>query len=243
MKHTTTYLYIPQDKIINGEVHFPEDESVHLSQVLRAKSGDEIIVVDGAGSAYRVEITRSKQKYSRGRIIEQINPSSEPKFNFSLALGTIRPRRMETAWDFCVQLGMNELIPIHTKYSTDRMKADGKYMDRLRAVSIRAMKQSKRAVLPGVRDPISISELLLAGSFEYIFYGDSEGLPGPPLKKPRLGERVLLVIGPEGGFSSEEIRELESQEAIPISLGPRRLRAETAAVTLSVIALKWTNDI
>jgi len=243
MKHTTTNFYVPPNEIQNGRVSFPKDESNHLSRVLRAETGDIVRIIDGVGNAYEVEIVRSDPDYSRGKILKGIDSAPEPSLRYTLAVGTINPRRLESAWDSCVQLGISSLIPMWTSFSTDRLRPDGKYIDRLHTVSKRAMKQSGRAVLPEVQEPVSLVELLKRGRFEYIFYGEPDGLPNPPQKTTLLSHSVLLMIGPEGGFSSEEIRLLEDCSAIPISLGPRRLRSETAMIVLSIIALRWSGDI
>ena len=243
MKHTTTYFYVPPTDIRKGVVSFSEDESGHLARVLRAKEGDEVVVVDGNGGAYRVAITRTHPEYSRGEIIGEAAVAPEPNIVFTLGLGAIKPKRMESAWDSCVQLGISRLVPLHTDYSLEKLKPDGKYMQRLHSVSLRAMKQSRRAMLPEVLPPMSVHGILGAGEYEYIFFADPEGLPDPPSKRPRLGESILLLVGPEGGFSAEERRHIANSGGIAISLGPRRLRAETASAAISVIALRWTGDI
>ncbi|RKZ29828.1 hypothetical protein DRQ36_07465 [bacterium] len=243
MKHTTTNFYVPPENIRNGKVHFPEGEGNHIVRVLRAEVGDLVVVVDGCGRAYLVELTKTDPSHSRGKIVEEVESAREPKIHQTLAIGTIHHKRLETAWDACVQLGISRLIPLRTEYGLDRIRRDGKFIDRLRAVSVRAMKQSGRAVLPAVEQPLSLVEVLNSGGYRHILVGDPDGLPNLTYNKPKLGERVLLVVGPEGGLSAEERRLLTEHSGIQISLGPRRLRTETAAVALSVIALKWTEDI
>ncbi len=243
MKHTTTNFYVPPDDIRKGIVHFSEEESSHLVKVLRAKPDDEVVVVNGCGSAYCVKIIRADSSHSRGEIIGDAETAPEPNINHTLAVGAIHPKRLEAAWDSCVQLGLSRLVALHTEYSIERFKPDGKCIERLRAVSLRAMKQCRRAVLPEVAPPTPLVEILNSGEFRYILVGDPEGLPNPPHEKPKLGERVLLLVGPEGGFSAEERRLIANAGGVPISLGPRRLRAETATIALSVIALRWTADM
>ncbi len=243
MKHTTTNFYIPPESIQNGRVIFPKDESQHLAKVLRANIDDVVTVVDGVGSAYQVIITRADVEYSRGEIKEQIEPAPEPVIEFTLCLGAIKPKRLEWAWDACIQLGISKLIPIHTDYGIDRIRPDGKFLERLEMVAIRAMKQSRRAVLPTVEPPKSVHEILVEKEYEHLIIADEKGLPNLPNKLPKLGERVSLLVGPEGGFSAEERKAVADAGGIPISLGVRRLRAETAAIALSTIALRWTGDI
>lgn len=243
MKHTTTNFYVPPENIQNGRVIFPKDESQHLAKVLRAHVDDEVTIIDGVGSAYQVTITRSDSEYSRGEIKEKIEAAPEPVIEFTLCLGTIKPKRLEWAWDACIQLGISRLIPIHTDYGIDRIRSNGKFMERLETVSIRAMKQSKRAVLPEVEQPQSIHDILGARQFDHLVIADENGLPNLPNKLPKLGEKVYLLVGPEGGFSADERKSVADAGGVPIALGERRLRAETAAIALSTIALRWTGDI
>jgi len=243
MKHTTTNFYIPHEFIQNGRVKFPAGESRHLVKVLRVKQDDEVAVVDGAGKAYWVKITRADDEYARGEIIRPADSNPEPNIEVTLAVGTIKPRRLEWAWDACVQLGVSRLIPLRTDYGLDRIREDGKFSERLTLVSIRAMKQSGRAFLPDVSPPANLDEVLSQQKGNRIFLADPEGLPNFPVERPKLGEKILLLVGPEGGFSAEERRIIADAGGIYISLGPRRLRAETAAVVLSTLALRWTEDI
>ena len=242
MKHVTTSFYVPKGDIQNGIAHFSRGESNHLSRVLRARADDLVRVVDGEGGAFWAKVTRSDPEYSRAEIIEETEPAPEPSITFELAPGIIHPNRLESAWDSAIQLGARRLQPLRTKYSEERLKPGGKYMKRLRTVSVRGMKQSGRAVLPVVEEPMELNEYL-QHTGDVLLYGNPEGLPSPPKERPRLGEKVSLLVGPEGGFSSEEIRLIDSAGGVPISMGPRRLRAETALVTLTVIALRWTGDI
>lgn len=243
MKISTTYFYAPPEDFRKGEVVLPENESAHLAKSLRAKVGDEIIVVDGEGKAFAVEILKIDGKRAKGTILGEVEHAPEPLIKHAIGIGTIQPARLETAWDMCVQLGISRLIPLWTDFSIDRMKPDGRFIERLKSISIRAMKQSRRAFLPVVEPPQTLVELINSKKFDYIFFGDPEGLPDFPQKKPRLGENVLLIIGPEGGFSSEEKRIISDAGGIAISLGRRRLRTETATVALSLLSLRWTEDI
>ncbi|MCK5832757.1 16S rRNA (uracil(1498)-N(3))-methyltransferase [bacterium] len=242
MKFVSTSFFIPSNCISRGQVKFPKDESTHVYKVMRASVGDTVRAVDGKGHIYWVKITRVDIMHSRGEIIETTTTELEPHTLFSLAMGTILPKRMEAAWDSCVQLGISTLIPVRTKFSLSRIREDGKFIDRLNAVGKRAMLQSGRAVHPTVEMPCELSEIVIH-DFNTILFGDEEGLPTPPSEKPKLGEKVLLLVGPEGGFSAEEKRIIEQAGGVGISLGPRKLRAETAAVTLSVLALRWSRDI
>ena len=242
MKHLSTSFYLLPKDISRGRVSFSREESNHIARVMRASVGDEVRAVDGIGHAYRIRITRIDPAHSRGEIIESVEPAPEANIRFAMGIGTILPKRLEAAWDSCVQLGISKLIPIRTAYSTKRLREDGRYVERLRTVSRRAMLQCGRAILPEVGDPVDLARLL-TGDYDIILYGDIDGLPTLPAQRPRLGKRVLLLTGPEGGFSSEENRLIQDAGGIGISLGPRKLRTETAAVALAVIALRWTADI
>ncbi len=242
MRFVSTSFYIPPESISRGIIRFLPDESNHICKVMRAKPGDEVRAVDGEGHVYRVKITRADPSRAQGEIIEAENSRVEPHTIITLGIGTILPKRLEIAWDSCVQLGVSGLVPVRTEYSLGRLREDGRFVERLEAVSKRAMLQCGRALLPRVEPPCELRELVLR-DYDLILWGDEEGLPSPPAERPKLGERILLLVGPEGGFSSEERRIIADAGGIGLSLGPRRLRAENAAVVLSVIALRWSGDI
>ncbi|MGC9314329.1 MAG: RsmE family RNA methyltransferase [bacterium] len=243
MKHIDTNFFVPPENIQNGRVIFTEEESHHLAKVLRAKVDDIVTVVDGAGKAYQVVITRADKEHSRGEIRGETKAAPEPVIEFTLCFGAIKPKRLEWAWDACIQLGISRLIPLHTEYGIERIRPDGKFFDRLEIVSIRAMKQSLRAVLPEVESPKTIYDIINEKRFDHLVVADENGLPNLPAKLPKLGDSVSLFVGPEGGFSAEERKAIADAGGVPISLGQRRLRAETAAIALSTIALRWTGDL
>jgi len=242
MKLISTSFFIPPENISRGIVKFPADESAHICKVMRAEVGDEVRAVDGEGHVLWVKLTRADKSHARGEIISSTISEIEPHTLLTIGMPTIHPKRMESAWDSCVQLGISALIPIRTEYTQSRIKPDGKFIERLKAAGMRAMLQSGRAVIPPVESPAGLDEVVLR-DFDAILFGDEEGLPTPPNSRPKLGERVLLLVGPEGGFSSEERRIIAEAGGVGISLGPRRLRAETAAIALSIIALRWSGDI
>jgi 16S rRNA (uracil1498-N3)-methyltransferase len=243
MKHTTTNFFVPPENIQNGRVIFPQEESRHLAKVLRAGVDDEVIVVDGAGKTYHVIITRADKEFSRGEIKGEAIATPEPVIEFTMCLGAIKPKQLEWAWDACVQLGISRLIPIHADYGIERIRPDGKFFERLEIVAIRAMKQSRRAFLPQVEPPKTVHEIIAEKRYDHLIIADENGLPNFPVNLPKLGEKVWLFVGPEGGFSADERKAVSNAGGVPVSLGQRRLRAETAAIAISTIALRWTGDI
>ncbi len=208
----------------------PESDSAHAVRVLRLRSGDEIRVIDGRGTAYNCVITEPHQRHTLVNII-----SSEPlplPWSTDLVLAVAPTKhldRMEWLVEKAVEVGINRFIPILCRHSERReLKTE-----RLVKIAQSAMKQSLKAVLP-VIDPMTPVEQVIAGFADhqrFIAYCD-RSIPRRLLARQyRPLSSAIALIGPEGDFSPEEIRSALSSGWDPVSLGPCRLRTETAALT------------
>jgi len=140
-------------------------------------------------------------------------------------------------------LGVSHIIPFASVRTVGRLSAAK--LERPRAVSLAALKSSTRTVLPTIDAPVEFDRLLkLDGEFDQVLvaYEDETGV-GLDKALKRDVRSVLIVVGPEGGFEPAEIEALKGVGAVPFSLGPRRLRAETAAVTVAAMTLGFLGDL
>jgi 16S rRNA (uracil1498-N3)-methyltransferase len=141
------------------------------------------------------------------------------------------------------ELGVSRIIPFESARTVGRLSPAK--LERLHAVSLAALKSSTRTVLPTIDAPVEFDRLLeLDGEFDQVLvaYEDETG-PGLDNVLKRNARSVLIVVGPEGGFEPTEIQALKAAGATSFSLGPRRLRAETAAVTVAAITLGLLGDL
>ena len=216
------------------------EESVHCVKVLRHRIGDEIDIVDGAGTLYHCQVTAADP-----RRVEAMVLSAEPDwgghpYHLTLAVcPTKNNDRYEWFAEKAVEVGVDRICPVIGDRSERRVFKT----DRIRRILVSAMKQSLKARLPQVDEPVSVRDFitscasgepaeaslrLIACCFE------EEGCPRRSVKEVLggyVGSEIVMLIGPEGDFSPEEVRLAVDAGFVPVHLGPSRLRTETAAVT------------
>ncbi len=241
----TTYFYAPGEAFSKEKVFLDEDETHHLVGVLRAREGDEFFVTNGMGELFRCRLIKYHKKGAVGEILEKVESEYEPQLRLTLAVGLIKPKNLELALDWTVQLGISEFVPLITDFVVRRYSDPQKHWDRLNKVAVRAIKQSLRTHLPVVHPIAEFMEFLKHNGQDYdgIIYADPEGLPTPPRRMRQPGARILAIVGCEGGLSNREKAELNQYDAVPVSLGPARLRTETASVVLTTKLFVWSGDI
>jgi len=226
----TTNFYAPPAAIRGQRVVLPADEARHLRTVLRGDEGDEITVVDGTGGWYRVEITRLAPEQVVGTIVEERAEVGEPDVDVTVALGLLKKRsRFETFVEKAVELGVRRIVPLRTR----RTERESIREERLRNVMVAAMKQCRRSRLPDLAAPQSPEALLAASGAEMKLVCHPGGDAVPIQRAVAEAGPVasaLVLVGPEGGFSSSEVEDAVAAGCTPVSLGARRLRAETAGL-------------
>lgn len=205
-----------------------ESESKHCIRVLRLEQGDEIILVDGRGGMFTAEITDANPKRCAVKVIQSTPNYGQRNFSVHIAIApTKNIERMEWFLEKATEIGIDRIIPILCRFSERKeIKAD-----RLEKVMISAMKQSIKAQLPQL-DPLTKFSDLISQPFEgqkFIAHCDEQHRD--LLKKMITpNQNYLVLIGPEGDFSAEEIEKAIQAGFHPISLGESRLRTETAGV-------------
>jgi 16S rRNA (uracil1498-N3)-methyltransferase len=226
----TTLFYAPPAAFRDGEVELPEDEARHAGKVLRHSPGDEIEVVDGAGGRHTVRLTVVERQRVRGEVLRTARDMNEPSYRLTVGLATLKnAARFETFAEKAVELGVSAITPLATARSERQRVRPA----RLQNILIAAMKQSGRCRLPALGEPTELEDVLRqrggAGLICHEAAGPEHGI-GARLAAGVPPELTILV-GPEGGFSDEEVAHAVALGWQLASLGSRRLRAETAAIT------------
>ncbi len=229
----TTTFYAPPQNFEHGRVVLPDDEARHAVRALRHGVGDEIVVVDGAGGRYRVRLTAADKHSAVGEVVAEERDAGEPSYRLTVGLGTLKNAgRFETFVEKAVELGVSTIVPLSTE-RTERMSLKA---GRLENILVAAMKQSGRSHLPVLREAQSLKQLLEVSDSLRILCHESAD-PGAVL--PRIldaspaWEALTILVGPEGGFSDAEVARAMEAGWTVASLGPRRLRAETAAIAVA----------
>lgn len=214
------------------ELVISDFEFKHLTKVLRKKTGDKLTVTDGEYNIYYCEITKIEKTKLFCRILGSDNYLYEPEINITLYLSPLRnSARFEFAIEKSVELGVKTIQPVITEFTVNKNYFSGTKTDRLNKIIIGAMGQSQRCYLSKLENPISLNELINKtsnGKNKIVMYESSEDKSG--ITFDRSLKEVSLLIGPEGGFSNEEINLLNKNRWKVKSLGERKLRAETAVI-------------
>ncbi len=221
--------YVPPDQINNGFAELLDQEAIHASKVMRAREGDSLTIVDGRGGRYQGIVRRITKKSVQVEINEEQHISRlKPKL--ILGMGIIKKRdRLEFAVEKAVELGAAQIGLFRSEHTIKQNVR----MDRLESIAVSAMKQSLQSHRCEIDLYHSLEIMLKTISADKILVAHEKVNQSKAIEHQNLDneERILLLVGPEGGFSEHEIKKLvDKEEADLISLGPNRLRAETAAV-------------
>jgi len=236
----TTNFYVPPSLIRGSRVILPKDEAHHARSVLRVHEGDVITVVDGEGGWYQIRVTHPRQASGEmvGSIVERRREIGEPDADVTVGIGLLKKRgRFETFAEKAVEVGVRHIVPLRTTRSEKGTLRE----DRVRKVMVAALKQCRRSWLPTLASPQSLGTLLDATDAERRFLCHGSAADSPLAKALQPGEKgasTLLLVGPEGGFSSEERNQAQAAGCVPVSLGSRRLRTETAGIVAVTTAVQ-----
>ncbi len=222
--------YVPPEQIKHDRLQFTEDEAHHITKVLRKQPGDVVQVTDGVGNTMDVRLIVVDKKKVAGEVTATYNTPAEP--DRILAMGVIRQReRLEFAIEKAVELGVTKIVLVHSEHA-GRMEIKPK---RVQKTIIAAMKQSRRPWLPAWEERDSFYDVL-AGYREsrevVMAHPDLEGA----YEWKANDSPMLLLVGPEGGFSPKEVEQAVASGVKMVSLGQKRLRAETAVCAILTLA-------
>jgi len=215
------------------EIHLSSEESRHARKVLRKRPGDVIDLTDGRGYHIRGEITDLSGKSVVIRVIRWEQSPFPPANHIQVAVGIIRPNRLDWAVEKLTELGVERITPLLCRYTTIRTIKP----DHLQRIAISAIKQSGQFYLPAIDLPVSFDHWMKdTTGFEgirLIAQPEGNSLVEIRSSSPNI-RRILLAIGPEGGFHPEEIELAINRKFRTFHLGETILRTETAAVAAVV---------
>lgn len=231
------YFYTPPDLISTDRLRITGDEFAHLTHVMRRKEQDAIMVVDGIGTAYEATITAISRNEAECEIHKSHKRLHEPEAEITIGVAVLKN---SSNFDFlvekCTELGVKAIVPLHT----DRTIPNHSKTDRWQKLALAAMKQSGRCILPVIHNLTPLTTFFSNTSTiaTKIIPHEKTDTPGiRQLLHNGLSPAYALCIGPEGGFTDEEINTAIRHGFTPVTLGKRRLRTETAAIS-AVAALE-----
>ncbi len=236
--------YCEEHNVTGNTVRLEGMDVNHIKNVLRMREGETLTVCDGTGKEYFCEISGYEDGKAVLHILEKKQAQTELPVRLVLYQGLPKKDKMELIIQKAVELGAAEIIPVMTKrciVKLDEEKKEMKKMERWQAIAESAAKQSGRAVIPKVGRVLSFQEALQKAAGEgmaLIPYELEEGMQSlkEAAERAVTQKTVSVFIGPEGGFEETEAERAKEQGVIPVSLGKRILRTETAGfTTLSIL--------
>ncbi len=225
-----------------GEVRIDDESDLHhLRDVLRLGPGDEIAVTDGSAGQAVARITSIGTASATAEVVRLLPDASTP--DVTLAVGLVRGPKMELVVQKATEIGVTRIVPVTMRRSVVRLgAAEGRERaGRWRRIAAEAAKQSQRATLPSVEEPVEFAQLagVLAGMDAVLVPWEESAGDGVGEALRRAGatarSRVAVVVGPEGGMEPAEVDALAAFGAVPVTLGRTVLRAETAAIVAAAL--------
>jgi 16S rRNA (uracil1498-N3)-methyltransferase len=242
--------FVKSKNIREDKVLINSDEAKHIVQVLRLKAKDKIKIFNENGNEYVAEIVRADKKEVIGKILEKCRLATEPPIELTLVQGLPKSNKMDFVVQKVAELGGKKIIPVITRRTIvrlDKNKAAARQR-RWQKIAREAAKQSGRSIIPSIEPVTTFIQSLENIDQEGLYLIPWEESSSGGLKailcrfaedSPKTGKtpkRITVFIGPEGGFTPDEVRKAREKGAISLSLGPRLLRTETAGlVTLAMI--------
>ena len=230
--YTLIRLYLESTLEEGEDVELSKEQAHYLGIVLRKGEGDAIRVFNGDGGEWRAEISEISKRAARLTIKERLR---EPKLcpDITLCFAPIRKHRTSFIIEKATELGVRKLQPVLTA----RTQFPKLNLDKIRVQAIEAAEQTERLDIPVIAEPQKLFQMIEMWDDRTLIFADEEGDAFPALKAlGTLNGSAAILIGPEGGFTPQERGLLRAQSFVkPVSLGPRILRADTAALSLMTL--------
>jgi 16S rRNA (uracil1498-N3)-methyltransferase len=234
------------------------EETRHLRNVLRLHSGDEIYVFDGAGREFHCSVQTIKRDSTELSVIAEVEPARpESHLHLTLAIALLKGEKFDLVIQKAAELGVKRIMPLTTERADVRLR-DGddakKRVARWQRIALEAAKQTGRACVPEVSAPLTFNSLLMmsvgdekkwATNATRLMFSEREGGSFSEMTNCTAGQpgEVVALVGPEGGWTDEEIELARRSGWEIVTLGGRTLRAETAAIAVVVLLQHRFGDL
>ena len=234
-------IYTAQPLKTNTLVHLDKDASRYLGSVLRMSKGQSVVLFNGQGGEFQGELVNLTKNQATVSVIQSKTEDRESPLKVHLVIGISRGERMDWVIQKATELGVTEITPVFTERT--EVKLSGPRLEKKQhhwqQIAISACEQSHRNIVPIVHGCSALSSLLEVNleGFKIVLHHRTD-TKLHAMDKPN--QRVILLVGPEGGLSDNEIKLAESKDYNPLMLGPRVLRTETAPLAaISIMQSLW----
>lgn len=241
--------FVTPDAIQGDRVTITGDDVKHIVRVLRMEAGDEVIVCDGTGRAFHTELTELGDGEVAARIVEKLSAQPESPVKITLAQGLPKGDKMDLIIQKGTETGITRFLPLSMSRCIVQYddKKEQKRRERWQKIAKEAAEQSHRNIVPDVANGMTFKQLMNAlERFDLVLVPyemeKARGLRDVLEEHPEARE-VCVVIGPEGGIAEEEIETALRAGAMPVTLGPRILRTETAGLFVAACVAYHTGEM
>jgi 16S rRNA (uracil1498-N3)-methyltransferase len=231
-------VFVAFDKVVENFATIEGSDVNYLKNVMRLKVGDELSIMDSKSKEYNAKI----KSYSNDEIMVELlgekHPKSESRVKITIAQGIPKNPKMDLVVQKATELGAQRIVPIKTERSIVKMSEDKEEakVNRWQKIAKEAAEQSGRLIIPFVDEPIEIKELLIMkNDFDkcvVLWEMEKEMSIKRFLQENHDIKSLLVLIGPEGGFSHDEVEMVKKEGFISVNIGSRIVRTETAAITV-----------
>jgi 16S rRNA (uracil1498-N3)-methyltransferase len=240
--------FVSAEQVRFPNIYIDGEDVDHIVKVLRLRNGDKIQISDGNGKEYICEIIKSDKKEVVCNIIESFDNETEAPINITLYQGLPKSQKMDLIVQKSVEIGVVRIVPVITNRVV--VKVEGRDLknkiERWQRIAYEAAKQSNRGIVPIVSDVMNFEEAIeemKQKDLVVVPYEREKERGIKDLRDRKDIKDIAIFIGPEGGFEEEEIENCLDIGAIPVTLGPRILRTETAGFVTSALILYELGDL
>lgn len=244
------YFFLDSSRIEASRAVLEGSEAAHLKNVLRFTHGDSVGLVDGSGYEYQARVDRLAPGRVELCITDRRRSAGLPSMHIDAAQGYLKDKKMDRVVRQLAELGVARFIPFTSVRAVVRPESGraSSRRERWRRIAVEALKQCRRGNLMGIADTVDFGDLLATGrsyDLPILFWEGAEHAltPQPAAEATRGARSVLAVLGPEGGFSKEEAAAAQAAGFRIAKLGPRILRADTAAVAACAVVQYLFGDL
>jgi len=235
--------YVPHPHVDGGVLRVEGTEARHIRKVLRLKAGDPVTIFDGSAKEYDGYIVELGPSFVLVRVEKAFSPQKDSPLEITLAQSLLKGEKMDYVIQKATELGVKEIVPFFSSRSVPLLERSKRQerLHRWERIGMEASKQCGRAILPVVRSLQDFDEMLrlVPGDALRFILWEKEGMVLKQALK-RSAEKIFFIVGPEGGLSETEVEASKKAGFIPVTLGKRIVRAETASLCLlSILQYEW----
>lgn len=242
-RETPHRFFVSPDLVTVDLIHFPAPLAHQMARVLRLDAGDRVTVLDNQGNAYRVELRSLSPAQASGVILSKVVSTTEPLTQLTLYLPLTQREKFEWMLQKCTEVGAAAFVPLVSSRSlVQKDLQEKRRLERWHKILQEAAEQSGRARIPQLKPVCHLTEALEAARRDHdlclmAWEREEQFSLRQVLQRGDQYERVAVLVGPEGGFSEEEVAQAVQHGWHTVSLGARILRMETAAVVAAALVL------